>query len=70
MPGLVGFATCLRAMRTAHGWTQAELARRVGMVQPNIARFEAGQRLPSWATVQRFAEALGVSTEAFRDRDE
>lgn len=51
----------LRALRLEAGLTQAELARRTGIHRPNIARVEAGRHTPSLETVQRLAEAIGVS---------
>jgi DNA-binding transcriptional regulator YiaG len=34
----------LRAVRTKHGWSQAELARRVGVSPAAVSRWEAGNR--------------------------
>jgi transcriptional regulator with XRE-family HTH domain len=52
----------LRALRTAAGLTQAELARRTGIHRPNIARVEAGRHTPSIETLARLAAAIGVPT--------
>ena len=43
------------------GWTQAKLARRVGMQQPNIARLEGGNYdRVSLPTLKKVARALGA----------
>jgi DNA-binding XRE family transcriptional regulator len=46
--------------RIEHHLTQTELARRLGMRQPHIARLEAGDHEPSLATLQRLAQVLGL----------
>lgn len=53
--------TRVRELRVSRGLTQAELASRVGTRQPVIARLEAGQHVPMWRTLDRVAEALGVT---------
>ena len=61
----------IREARRRAGFTQAELARRVGTSQPAIARYERGVATPSWETLQRLAAACGqrvrVSAEAVPD---
>lgn len=47
-------------LRLRHGWTQAELAKRIGTTQSSIARLEAGWHLPSLAMLRRIAEACGT----------
>jgi predicted transcriptional regulator len=49
-------AELLRA-RLRAGFSQAELAARMGTSQSAIARLESGQTLPSTKTLLRFAEA-------------
>lgn len=50
----------LSALRLAAGLTQAELAARVGMTQPQLSRLESGrQRDVLLSTLQRLARALG-----------
>src|SRR6266576_1462890 len=51
-------AELLRA-RLRAGFSQAELAARMGTSQSTIARLESGQTLPSTKTLLRYAEATG-----------
>jgi transcriptional regulator with XRE-family HTH domain len=51
-------STRIRALRLARGWTQAELAKRSGMAQPNLAAFESGARKPSLFSLELIAEGL------------
>jgi DNA-binding XRE family transcriptional regulator len=44
--------------RVTNGLSQAELARRLGMRQPNVARLESGDHEPSLRTLARLAEVL------------
>jgi HTH-type transcriptional regulator/antitoxin HipB len=50
--------------RIRKGWTQADLGKRVGMLQPNIARLEGGyyDRV-SLPTLKKLATALGMEIE-------
>lgn len=63
----VVFGERLKALRLAAGLTQEKLAEAVGMTVGNIGRLESGSRNPSWETVVRLAEALGISTDKFRE---
>ncbi|MFQ5684916.1 MAG: helix-turn-helix transcriptional regulator [Candidatus Binatia bacterium] len=52
------------AARLKKGWTQAELARRVRMQQPNIARLEGGNYdRVSLPTLKKIARALGAKIQ-------
>lgn len=50
----------LSSLRLAAGLSQAELADKMDMKQPNIARFEKTPGDPSLSTLQKLAIALGV----------
>jgi DNA-binding XRE family transcriptional regulator len=52
-----GLARELIAARVRAGFTQAQLARRMGTTQSAIARLESGAQLPSVKTLLRFAQA-------------
>jgi len=60
------FGRRLRELREAKGWTQAQLAERVGFHYQNVARLERGEREPVWGTALKLAEALGVTLDAFQ----
>lgn len=61
-----GFAARLRALREAAELSQKELAERAGFHEFSVAKWEMGIREPTWPTVLALADALNVSTEAFR----
>ena len=48
------------AYRTELGISQAHLARKLGMRQPNIARLESGEHEPSLSTLMRLSLVLGL----------
>lgn len=57
------FGRTLAALRTAHGWTQAELAEASGVDKAQISRYERDVDRPSYRTHQALLEALRVSPE-------
>jgi transcriptional regulator with XRE-family HTH domain len=60
------FAARLRELREERGWTQAELAVKAGVSAAAVAQWERARFEPTWSNVVALADALGVSTEAFR----
>jgi ribosome-binding protein aMBF1 (putative translation factor) len=46
--------------RTQHAMSQTELARRLGMKQPAIARLEAADHNPTFETLARLSSTLGI----------
>lgn len=60
----------LKKARLAKGWTQKELAERVGTNQNNISRYETGQRqlkMPEWP---KYAICLGVTIDYLIGKDD
>ena len=53
----------LKAERAARGWTQADLAARVGVSRKTINTIENGVFMPSTITALKIAEALGRQVE-------
>lgn len=51
-------------LRLSAGLSQEELARMIGTQQPAIARLERGQSEPQISTIEKLAQAFGVSPEA------
>jgi ribosome-binding protein aMBF1 (putative translation factor) len=49
----------LRALREGAGLTQVQLAERLRVKQPVVAKIESGNTMPDLMTVHRFAHALG-----------
>lgn len=58
----IGFQFQLRIMRKARGWSQAELARRSGLLQSTISRLEQpSSQLPSRKVLLKLASAFDVA---------
>ncbi len=53
----------LREARKAKGWTQKELAERIGTSQNNISRYETGQRQIKLTDWPKYAICLGTSID-------
>ncbi len=60
------FPARLRSLRERAGLTVADLAERSGLYRTAVWKLEAGQSAPTWDTVCRLADALGVGVEVFR----
>lgn len=53
----------LKAIRELSGFTQVELAERIGTNERSIRYFEAGLKNPSVITLMKLAKALNCSLE-------
>lgn len=65
-----GFGVRLKHLREAAGLSLSELGRRTGIAYQTIAKYERAENEPTWPTVLKLAEALGVTTDAFRPDEE
>jgi putative transcriptional regulator len=63
--GITDFAKRLKELREAAGLTQKELAEKATVGQRTVSHLEQGAQTPSWATVMKLAEALGIDSTAF-----
>jgi len=59
-----GLANTLRDERTRLGWTQAELAERVGVSRKTVNTVENGVFVPSTTLALKLAAAIGKPVEA------
>ena len=50
-------------LRITKGWSQAELARRIGVSTSAVGMYEQGRREPSLDLLVRLAQVLGVTTD-------
>ena len=53
----------LKQLRGEHGWSQADLAAKIGTDPGQISRYENGRMTPSAEAVVRLAEILDVTTD-------
>ena len=53
------FAEMLRKARMAAGRTQADVAKKMGLLQARVAKLESGQNEPTLTTVAKYAKAIG-----------
>lgn len=60
----------LRALREKMGISQAELARRMGIVRPTYSNYEAGNREPDVDTIKRLSDFFDVSIDYLLGNEE
>ena len=59
----MSLAENLRNLRTAKGYSQAELAKLVGVAQPTFAQYESGIRVPNIIVGVKIAKKLDTTVE-------
>ena len=60
---MVDFGTRLRELRTARGWTQAQLSARLGVTKSVVSAYETAMRYPSYDILIRIAALFGVTAD-------
>ena len=60
---MLKFATCLRDYRQLQGYTQAYIAKRLGVSRQYINQVELGQKGVSLAQAAKLANILGIAEE-------
>ena len=59
----------IKALREGKGWTQAELARRLGITKNGVNSWEQGLSMPSPACLVDLASVFSVSTDYLQGVD-
>lgn len=60
----------IKALRSAAGLSQHDLAVKAGLQPIHISRLERNKNDPYWSTVCAIADALGISVQELRDLPE
>jgi transcriptional regulator with XRE-family HTH domain len=55
------FALRVEQIRNALGWSQADLAKKIGLSRASVASLETGRQRVQLHQVEKIAEALGTS---------
>lgn len=57
------FGQRIRLLRQERGWTQAELGKKIHIVQKQVSSYERGVNVPSADVLVKIAEAFGVTLD-------
>jgi ribosome-binding protein aMBF1 (putative translation factor) len=63
------FRARLRELRVAHGWSQADLEKKAGLIETQISQYEIGHRTPAFLTLAALAKALDCSVDTLMGVD-
>lgn len=58
----------IKYLRETKGFTQVELARRIGIHSVSLSRYERGEEIPNEAMIQKIADALEVSLAKVKNK--
>lgn len=60
-------ADTIRRLRRRHGWSQVQLAQKMGIHSGLVASWETGRSLPKPSNLNRLAEVLGVTAQQIEE---
>ena len=60
---MLPFGDILKKLRAEKDWSQAQLAKRLGLSPSMIAHYELGSRFPSLETLADISRVMGVTTD-------
>ena len=64
------FSSRLKELRTQKGYSQSELAKKLGVSKSTISMMEVGSRKPSFETMEAIADFFNVSMDYLRGEDD
>lgn len=59
----------IKFFRKREGWTQEELAKKVGVGKSAISMYEKGERMPNYEVEEALADVFNVSLDVLRGLD-
>lgn len=59
----------IKELRLQRGWSQEKLAEKIGIGQQYISKYESGKLSPSFKTLSKIADVLGVSVDFLRTKE-
>ncbi len=57
------FCKRIKLLRQSNGWSQANLAKHMGLSQQSVAKWEAGQSTPTPDALAKLARLFGITTD-------
>ena len=63
------FKNALRQLRIEYGWTQKDVADRLGTTKAAISMYENGRREPTFETLEKLADLFNVDTDYLIGRE-
>lgn len=63
------FKTVFKKLRISHGWTQREMAAKLGISSSSVAMYETGKREPDFEMLELIADFFNVDTEYLLGRE-
>ena len=57
----------IRQMRKAHGWTQEQLAEKIGIDNKHLSRIEKGYHMPNYQIIKKLAQTFNFDIRNFED---